>query len=49
MTYLCIHVGAFVSLNCVDVIQIENIQIAFANEIKNGFEVKEKKEKKIRK
>ena len=28
-----------------DVIQIENIQIAFANEIKNGFEVKGKKEK----
>ena len=40
---MCIHAGAFVSLNCVDVIQIENIQIAFVNE--NGFEVKEKKEK----
>ena len=40
---MCIYAGAFVSLNCVDVIQIENIQIAFVNE--NGFEVKEKKEK----
>jgi len=25
------------------------VQIAFANKIKNGFEVKEKKEKRIRK
>ena len=39
---LCIHAGAFVSLYCVDLIQIENIPNAF--EI--GFEVKEKKIRK---
>ena len=42
---MCIHAGAFVSLNCVDLIQIENIQNAFGKKIRNGFEVKEKREK----
>ena len=43
---MCIHAGAFVSLNCEDLIQIANIQNAFEkNKFENGFEVKEKKEK----
>ena len=43
---MCIHAGAFVSLNCVELIQIENIQNAFEkNKFENGFEVKEKREK----
>ena len=42
---MCMHAGAFVSLYCVDLIQIGNIQNAFGKKIRNGFEVKEKREK----
>ena len=41
------HAGAFVSLYCVDLIQIGNIQNTFGKKIRNGIQVKEKKEKKI--
>ena len=39
---------AFDLFGWVGLIQIENIQIAFAKEIKNGFEVKEKENLKIK-
>ena len=43
---MCIHAGAFVSLNCVDLIQIENIQKKLLkNKFENGFEVKENRQK----
>ena len=38
-----------VSLNCVDLIQIETFKMLLKNKFENGFEVKEKKEKIIRK
>ena len=31
---MCIHAGAFVSLYCVDLMQIENIRNAFGNKLK---------------
>ena len=41
-----IHAGAFVSLNYVDLIQIEHIQMLLKNKFENGFEVKEKRIRK---